>query len=474
MTDTRPNILLFTTDQQRGDHIGLAGHPVVETPNLDAFVNRGAYFPHAYTEIPSTTGARRCLLGGQGSYACGLIGYASEEWHEHDTLAQVLADAGYHCINVGFRNLHPRRKLYGFHTVIPHDLSDGVDDYAEWLRHELGPQAHERAHGVDANGWLARPWHLEEHYHPTVWTTEVTLEQIKKRDPTRPFFAWCSQMRPHSPYDPPQFFWDMYADRDFPPLPVGDWAAKHAGAKPPERGAWRGRLTPEQNQRMRAAYAGLCTHLDYQLGRLLEQMARELGAAVVDRTLIIFTSDHGDMLGDHHLHRKTYAYEGSARIPFVLRYPAGMDLPTGVFEHVVGLQDVMPTVLEAAGVAIPGSVTGQSVLRAIRGGSWREFLHGEHSPCYSLEQAMHYLTDGKEKYVWFPATGEEQFFDLRADRRELRNLAGASSHRPQVAMWRQRLVRLLAERGDGFSDGERLLQRHQQWSAVVAENARPR
>jgi arylsulfatase A-like enzyme len=266
----------------------------------------------------------------------------------------------------------------------------------------------------------------------------------------------------------------MYADRDFPPLPVGDWAAKHAGAKPPERGAWRGRLTPEQNQRMRAAYAGLCTHLDYQLGRLLEQMARELGAAVVDRTLIIFTSDHGDMLGDHHLHRKTYAYEGSARIPFVLRYPAGMDLPTGVFEHVVGLQDVMPTVLEAAGVAIPGSVTGQSVLRAIRGGSWREFLHGEHSPCYSLEQAMHYLTDGKEKYVWFPATGEEQFFDLRADRRELRNLAGASSHRPQVAMWRQRLVRLLAERGDGFSDGERLLQRHQQWSAVVAENARPR
>ena len=106
MPDQRPNILLFTTDQHRGDYIGLASDGLVETPNLDAWINEGAYFPNAYTEIPSTTGARRCLHGGQGSYACGLVGYASTEWHEHNTLAQVLADAGYHCINVGWRVTH--------------------------------------------------------------------------------------------------------------------------------------------------------------------------------------------------------------------------------------------------------------------------------------------------------------------------------------------------------------------------------
>ena len=471
MARKRPNVLLFTTDQHRGDHLGLAGHPVVETPNVDAFVNRGAYFPNAYSEIPSTTGARRCLLGGQGSYTCGLIGYAGAEWHERNTLAQVLAEAGYHCINVGWRNLHPARKLYGFHVVIPHDLREGTDDYAEWLRREVGPWAHERGHGCDANGWLARPWHLEERYHPTNWTTDMTLEQLRKRDPTRPFFVWCSHMRPHSPYDPPRFFWDIYINREFPGIPVGDWAAKHEVAGPPSRTTWRGRLTPEQNQRMRAGYAALCTHIDYELGRLIEEMQRTLGGEEAENTLLIFTSDHGDMMGDHHLHRKSYAYEGSARIPLVLRYPAGLDLPSGTFEHVVGLQDVMPTLLEVVGVPIPDSVTGRSLLGAIRGGPWREFLHGEHSPCYSLEEAMHYLTDGKEKYLWFPVTGEEQLFDLRADRQELHNLARDPRHRERVALWRKRLIDLLGERGDGFSDGQRLLRRTEWWSAVVGEDA---
>ena len=465
MTDKRPNLLLFTTDQQRGDHVGISGHPAIETPNVDAFVNRGAYFPNAYTEIPSTTGARRCLLGGQGSYTCGLIGYAGVEWHERNTLAQVLADHGYHCINVGWRNLHPRRKLYGFHNVICHDLREGVDDYWDWLREQAGPKAHERGHGCDANGWLARPWHLEERLHPTNWTTEVTLEQIRKHDPTRPFFVWTSHLRPHSPYDPPQFFWDMYMHRELPEIPIGDWASKHDIPNPGlDRVAWRGRFTPEQNQRMRAAYRGVCTHLDYELGRMMEEMRR---MGVLENTLILFTSDHGDMMGDHHLHRKTYAYEGSARIPFLVRYPQGLDLPSGAFEQVVGLQDVMPTFLEAVGIPVPDSVTGQSVFDAIRGERWRTFFHGEHSPCYSADEAMHYLTDGKEKYIYFPATGDEQFFDLTKDRQELHNMAGDPAYSDRVRMWRQRLIQLLAERGDGFSDGEKLLIVEDRWSAVV-------
>ena len=463
----RPNILLFTTDQQRGDHIGLSGHPVIETPNVDAFVNRGVYFPNAYSEIPSTTGARRCLHGGQESYACGLVGYSGTEWHEPNTLAQVLADEGYHCINVGWRNMHPRRKLYGFHMVIPRDLVAGADDYAEWLERQVGESAHERGHGCDANGWLARPWHLQERYHPTCWTTDVTLEQIGRRDPTRPFFVWCSQMRPHSPYDPPQFFWDMYINRALPEIPVGNWAAKHDVGEPLSRTAWRGRLKPEQAQRMRAAYMGSCTHLDYEMGRLLEEMARRFGGELVENTLIVFVSDHGDMMGDHNLLRKTYAYEGSARIPFVVRYPAGLDLPTGRFEQVVGLQDVMPTILETAGVDCPRSVTGQSVFKAVRGEPWREYLHGEHSPCYALEEAMHYLTDGREKYIWFPVTGQEQFFDLTRDRQELHDLARDPAYADQVATWRRRLIAVLAERGDGFSDGTRLLARKEWWSADV-------
>ena len=203
MAAERPNIVLLTTAQHRGDFIGLAGHPVVETPNLDGLIGQGAYFPNAHTEIPSTTGARRVLLGGQASHVCGLIGYHRSEWHEPNTLAACLADAGYHCINVGWRNLHPCRKLYGFHTVIPHDGREGVDDYWDWLKERVGPEVHERESGVDANGWLGRPWSMEERFHPTNWTVMESLRQVKRRDPTRPFFLWCSQIRPHSPYDPP-------------------------------------------------------------------------------------------------------------------------------------------------------------------------------------------------------------------------------------------------------------------------------
>ncbi len=467
MADERPNILLYTTDQHRGDHLGLAGHATVETPNIDGFIERGAYFPNTYSEIPSTTGARRCLHGGQASHACGLIGYAAVEWHERNTLAQVLADAGYHCINVGWRNMHPRRKLYGFHNVICHDLHEGADDYWDWLRERLGPEAHERGHGCDANGWLARPWHLEERFHPTVWTTDVTIDQLRKRDPTRPFFMWTSHLRPHSPYDPPRFFWDMYADRELPEIPVGDWAEKHGLPQPGlPRAAWRGRFTPEQNRRMRAGYMGSITHIDCELGRLMERLKRE--RKLLENTLIIFTSDHGDMMGDHHLHRKTYAYEGSARIPMVVRYPAGLDLPSGTFEQVVGLQDVMPTILDAAGVSVPESVTGKSMFGAVRGEGWREFFHGEHSPCYSVEEATQYLTDGREKYIWFPATGREMLFDLAKDRKELHNLAADPARAERVALWRKRLIDLLGRRGDGFSDGEKLLLRKEGWSAVVA------
>ena len=136
-------------------------------------------------------------------------------------------------------------------------------------------------------------------------------------------------------------------------------------------------------------------------------------------------------------------------------------------DHIVGLQDVTPTIYDAAGIEPPQGVTGRSVLDAIRAKPWREFLHGKHSPCYSLAEAMHYLTDGKEKYVWFPVTGEEQLFDLVSDRDEMLDLAKARANAARVARWRKRLVDLLGRRGDGFSDGERLILRKERWPGDV-------
>lgn len=463
----RPNIVLFTTDQHRGDWIGLAGRSVIETPNLDAWVNDGLYFPNAYTEIPSTTGARRILHMGQGSYDCGVIGYAGGIWDIENSLPAVLARSGYHCFSAGWRNMHPRRALFGYHQAVIHDLRPGVDDYMDWLERELGPSAHERGHGSDANGWLARPWHLEERYHPTVWTTEVALDLVEKRDPTKPFFLWCSHLRPHSPYDPPQFYWDMYDRQDLGEPPIGDWAQKHRQeGVPPTRVAWQGDLGAKATHRCRAGYMGCITHIDYEMGRM-EEMLTKLEGVDASNTIWLFTADHGDMMGDHYLHRKTYAYEGSARIPFVVRYPKGFDGPTGAFEHPVGLQDVMPTLLDIAGVEAPDTMTGDSVVNAARGEEWREFMHGEHSPCYHPDNAVQYLTDGKEKFVWFPVTGQEQFFNLQDDRDETRDLINDPASQERVKLWRQRLIDRLATRTDGFSDGQRLITKPEGYGPVV-------
>src|SRR5690606_11014000 len=139
--------------------------------------------------------------------------------------------------------------------------------------------------------------------------------------------------------------------------------------------------------------------------RVLYEMQRK-HASALRNTLIVFLSDHGDMMGDHFLWRKTYAYEGSARIPMIVRLPDTWDAPRGRVDddHVVEIQDVMPTLLDAAGVSIPDTVDGRSMLPLTRAenADWRPWLHGQHVRCYRHEQANHFLTDGRDKYIWFP------------------------------------------------------------------------
>jgi arylsulfatase A-like enzyme len=243
---------------------------------------------------------------------------------------------------------------------------------------------------------------------------------------------------------------------------VGDWVEPRDVDLGLSTLAWEGRLGPERQQRMRAGYMGSISHIDCQLGRLLEWLVRDGGAA---DTMVVFTSDHGDMMGDHHRLRKCHPYEGSARIPMLVRYPKGVDAPTGTFEQPVGLQDIMPTILEAAGVDVPDTVTGRSLFAAARGEPWREFIHGEHSPCYSMEHANEFLTDGREKYIWFPATDCEQLFDLATDRREMHDLAAERPER--VAAWRRRMIEALAGRGDGLSDGTRLVRQTANWGPIA-------
>ena len=457
---SRPHLLLITTDQQRGDCLGLAGHPMVETPNIDALFSRGAYFPRAYAEVPSSIASRRALMAGQSQTTHGMLGYKDHErWEPAHTLPGVLAAAGYHTYFVGNMHLYPNRKLYGFHHKVMQEGGEPgfVDDYRPWFASRsngVGPWDH----GVDGNSWVARPWHLPESLHATNWTVDEAVRFMDIRDPDVPFFLWVSFTRPHPPCTPPQALFDQYIREELPGPAIGDWAEMNrvdsTGLDP---NAWRGELPPRVLHRERAGYYGEITHIDYQLGRLFHEMRRR---RVFNDTFVLFTSDHGEMLGDHYLFRKTYAYEGSARVPFVVRCPSGFDAPARqTSERVVGLMDVMPTLLDAAGAAIPDSVDGLSVLSLLRGRTegWRPYLHGEHSACYGPTNVMQYLTDGCEKYVWLPALDQEQLFDLRSDPDELHDLARDPAAQPRVKVWRERLVQVLADRGDPLTDGQRLV-----------------
>jgi len=231
-----------------------------------------------------------------------------------------------------------------------------------------------------------------------------------------------------------------------------DWAAlSPTGSK----NGHRIRLEGDMLRRAQAGYFGLIEHLDEQFGPLIAEFkarSEKAGRAWI----IAFSADHGEMLGDHGYFRKCEPYEGAANIPFIIAGSASLGFKRGArCNQPVCLEDIMPTLLAAAGVKIPGNVDGRNLVPVLRGEGRveREWLHYEHAPCYGKEQAFHALTDGHFKYIWRPDDGTEQLFDLDKDLREEHDLSKA----PAVKLWRERLVKRLAGRLEGFSDGQRLI-----------------
>jgi arylsulfatase A-like enzyme len=458
----KPNLVFILTDQQRWDTLGLVGGPPAETPNLDALARYGTLFTSAYTPCPSCIAARASIFTGQRPTTHGRLGYRDRvPWRYPTTLAGELARAGYQTHCVGKTHFFPQRLPLGFQSQDSYEAAqnhDGnyVNDYWEWLKERTQGRLRETDHGVDWNSWYARPSHLPEELHNNTWVVTKAIEFLERRDPTCPFFLNLSFHRPHPPIDPPQAFFDLFRDRRMPKVPVGDWARENLA---PVNGmnAWRGKVPDELLLRCRRAYLAQVAHIDNQVGRFLMFLRRHSGSGP---TWIVFTSDHGEMLGDHGLFRKCYAYEGSAHVPFIVAGPT----PSQVHECAapVSLEDVMPTFLEAAALPAPASVEGRSLLPLLSAtpaeAAWREYVHGEHSPGNAEGQAMQFLTDGKEKYVWFTLSGREQLFDLRKDPYETRDLAKVKAKRARLELWRARMVKELAPRsGDGLSDGKRLL-----------------
>jgi arylsulfatase len=442
----------------RADFLGAYGCKVAYTPNIDALAGAGTRFDHAYSAVPSCLPARAILWSGQNQWHAGVLGMG---WGQGPTpnnfphtIPGELTKAGYRTHMVGKGHFSPQRSLMGFESMELDESGRMPDsEHRVWFEENATHNVTPDDHGVNWNSWIARPWHTEEYLHPTSWTMSTSLKFLETRDKEKPFFLNISFARPHSPYVPPQPYWDIYNDKELPETWVGDWADMHDDSvTATEPNAWRGKMSKDAIHRARTGYLGEISFIDTQIGRLINWYQKNDPEGYAN-TWFVFTSDHGDMQGDHNLWRKTYAYEGSTRIPFIIVPPRNSGLSKEkIAEQVVELRDIMPTVLEAAGVEIPNDVDGVSLLPVIKGAKppWREYIHGEHCKCYSHEQEMQYVTDGKRKFIWLPRIDVEQFFDLKKDPGELTNLINEPAWQKEITKWRSYMIKELEERDCGW------------------------
>ncbi len=448
---TRPNILFLMADQHRGDCMGVSGNNAIHTPNLDRIAREGARFRCAYSSTPTCTPARSALLTGLSPWHHGMLGMTRMALKYPVEKAQVLSEAGYYTACIGKNHYYPQRTPHGYKTVLLDESGRAESpefrsDYRAWFYSEA-PTLNPDATGIGWNDYPAKAYVLPERLHPTKWTADCAVNFLAKYERPEPFFLKVSFSRPHSPYDPPQRFMNQYANAELPAAKVAKWAGRYAVRNSDKWDIWHGDLGAEQVRSSRQGYYGSVSFIDEQIGRILETLEKR---GLLEQTLIVYTSDHGDMTGDQNLWRKSYAYEPSAHIPMLMRWPTGLIAAERgqVFSNPVEIRDLLPTFLDAAGAG-ERKTDGTSLLKLVKskGAGWREFIDLEHDICYSPENNWNALTDGKTKYIFHARDGEEQLFDLVADRHELNDLALQPAYAGELRKWRNRMIEHMSERG---------------------------
>lgn len=420
MTNKKPNVLLIVVDQWSGSRLGIAGHPVVETPTIDQIARNGLYFPKAYSESPICIPARRTLMTGTTARTHGdRVFDKSGLMPPLPTMASTFRAADYQAYCVGKLHVYPERDRIGYDDVLlaeegrPHLAIDDHDIYLAGR----GFAGQQFVHGMSNNNYMQRPWHLPEDCHVTNWITMEMCRSIKRRDPTRPSFWTASYTHPHPPLVPLEGYLAHYRQTDVDPPIAAAWAENTDDlphALKAVRNYWPVMKAQSLDAARRAHYA-LSTHIDHQLRVILGTLREE---KQLDNTIILLCADHGDMLGDLGFYGKRVFYESATRIPFVLMgLPGDRRTPAArVDNRLVGLQDVMPTLLDLAGIDIPPSCDGLSAV----GEEKRQTLYGE---VMENNSASRMLTDGRLKLIWYPAGNRLQLFDLDADPNEQTNVA---------------------------------------------------
>ncbi len=463
----QPDILLLMPDQMRGDCLSILDHPVVRTPQMDQLAKQGVLFRRGYTTVASCIPARYALLTGLYPQTSGVVGYKQKPF-SMPPFPELLANAGYATILVG-RNMHqpPASGDCGYQKRILGSTYIGNDAYDKFLKGNAPESGgitkviHEQLK-ITYNGWRSEPWPYEREWHPTAWVASESRKVLEATPGDKPLFLTSSFYAPHSPLFPPKKELDYYFNhKSLPKVAKGDWVDYKSipVAKRRDDDTHNIQLEGEILRNTQAGYYGLIEQIDTECGPLIRDFTARSKAAGRPWVIVV-TSDHGDMLGDHGMYRKCEPFEGSANIPFIISGSPELGFKSGLrVNQPVCLEDIMPTLLALAGTRSPAHVDGVDLSLTLRGQKQmiREWLHFEHAPCYSQAQAYHALTDGRHKYIWRPLDGTDHLFDLENDPQEEHDLSLKDTHLDILATWRTRLIERLANRPEGFSKNGKLI-----------------
>lgn len=438
--NSRPNIVFIITDQQRLDTIAALGYPHMETPNLDRLVKEGTVFENMYVTAPSCSPSRASLFSGLYPHTNGV--YRNDEpWNY--CWVQELADAGYRCVNVGKMHTMPIEGAFGFHErhVVENKDRDHPNlpfyldnwDKAIKARGEHKPSRVSYRQRPDYKECLgAFVWELDEDLHPDVFVPQMACWWLERYPGNEPFFLQIGIPGPHPPYDPTQRYLDKYIGKDLP-MPIRDYDLESHPA--PLKKLRENHMnddhdgichlkdpTPEQMHRQRAHYYANVTLIDDQVGELIDALEAR---GVLDDTVIIFTTDHGDCLNDHGLSQKWNMYEQSVHVPAIVWAPGRVAAGKKVAD-LVSHFDFGPTILDLAGAHKPKWMEAISLSGYLDGTEQtrRERIFAEHTDDPILEgtRYMTMVREGDLKLVHFVDHAEGQLFDLAKDPQEKVNL----------------------------------------------------
>jgi choline-sulfatase len=431
MTAKAPNILIVMADQMAPAYLPIYGHPLVRAPNMQALARDGVVFDSAYCASPLCAPSRASFMSGLLPSRTRVYDNAAEFAADIPTFAHALRLRDYRTILSGKMHFCGPDQLHGFEQRLTTDIYPADFNWTpDWNRPDHRPSWYHNMSSVRDAGLCVRSNQLDFD-DETAFMAERAIFDLARSKDQRPFLLVASFSHPHDPFAVQQRHWDLYRDEDIDMPAPGDTLDAHSRRLRHVCAMDAEPVTETQVRAARHAYYGSIAYVDDQLGRL---MAALRSAALAEDTIVMLTSDHGEMLGERGLWYKMSFLEGASRVPLVIASPGRFE-PRRVASS-VSLVDLMPTLIDLAGGNAQSSigVDGRSLAPHLRGAGGHDEAIGEYLAEGAIAPIV-MIRRGEYKFIHSPVD-PDQLFDLTRDPRERENLADDPSRAGVVADFR--------------------------------------